>query len=162
MSTNLGPHLPETVQDFFRGDDLTTKVGPAAVLVTLGEDGYPHPCLVTPGELLAGDGSTLRLALYEQSTATRNLRARPTATLCHAQDGAGYYVKVDVSTFPSSDPALEGLATFTLQVRHVLKDSEEGAEVTSSFQFRDLAGSQACVERWLPVVSALRSTFTSV
>ena len=159
MSTNLGPELPPNLLDFFSGQNLREKMGLACVLVTQGADKYPHPAIVTPGEIVAGDKSTMRLALYAESTASRNLRSRGEATLCHAQDGAGYYVKGEVEEFSSSAAALNGLAVFTFHPRHVLKDAEPGAQVTSGFQFNDDSGAEAVVARWQPIVSALRETF---
>jgi hypothetical protein len=159
MSTNLGPNLPDSLVSLFSGTDLQSKAQVACVLVTEGADGYPHPCIVTPGELVAHNPTTLRLALYETSSASRNLRSRPTATLCLADQGAAYYVKADVEPFEAPDGSLPGQAVFTMRPRHVLRDVEEGYEVTSGFRFRDLAGDQATIARWEPVVSALRATF---
>jgi hypothetical protein len=160
MSTNLGPNLPESLVSLFSGSDLRSQVGMACVLVTQGGDSYPHPAIVTPGELVAGDSSTLRIALYQESSASRNLRERQVGTLCLAHDGAGYYVKADAAPFASDAPALNGLAIFTLTPRHVLKDAEEGAEVTSGFRFKDLRGEDALLSQWEPIVAALRATFT--
>ncbi|HZT08187.1 MAG TPA: hypothetical protein VFC51_14255 [Chloroflexota bacterium] len=159
MSTNLGPRLPDALVRYFSGNELRAKMGEACVLVTQGADGYPHPMIVTPGEIVAGDPSTMRLALYAESTASRNLRATPQATLCHAQDGAGYYVKGDVEPFATDAPALKGLAVFTFRPRHVLQDAEPGAQVTSSFRFHDDAGEDARLAQWEPVVKALRDSF---
>jgi len=159
MSTNLGSSLPSELVDFFSGTNLQSKMGAAAVLVTMGADSFPHPMIVTPGEIVAGDADHLRVALYETSSATRNLRERRVGTLCHAQDGAGYYVKLEAEPFTSTDPALAGQAVFTLLPRHVLKDAEEGAEVTSGFRFKDLAGDESRLAIWQPIVAALRATF---
>ena len=159
MSTNLGPNLPGDLVTLFSGTNLRSKIGMACVLVTQGADSYPHPAIVTPGELVAGDASTLRIALYQESSASRNLRERHVGTLCLANDGAGYYVKADAEPFAADTPSLNGLAVFTLKPRHVLKDAEEGAEVTSGFQFRDLRGEDALLAQWEPIVAALRATF---
>jgi hypothetical protein len=159
MSTNLGPNLPDNLVTLFSGSDLKSKVGMACVLVTQGADSYPHPAIVTPGELVAGDSSTLRLALYQESSASRNLRERGVGTLCLAHEGAGYYVKADAGPFSANAPALEGLAVFTLKPRHVLKDAEEGAEVTSGFRFKDLRGEEVLLSNWMPIVKALQATF---
>ena len=159
MSTNLGPHLPPTLLDLLSGDNLSAKVGPAAVLVTTGADGFPHPCIVTPGEIVAGNRSMLRLALYPESSAPRNLRERSACTLCIADGGFAYYIKVEAAPFDTQDPALQHLAVFTLTPRHVLQDGEAGAEVTSGFQFRDLAGDNHRLAVWRPIVAALRATF---
>ena len=159
MSTNLGPNLPENLVSLLSGADLRSKVGMACVLVTQGADSYPHPAIVTPGELVAGDAATLRMALYKESSASRNLRERQAATLCLAHDGAGYYVKADAESFAGEAPAFDGLAVFTLKPRHVLRDAEEGAEVTSGFRFKDLRGEEVLLAQWEPIVAALRATF---
>lgn len=159
MSTNLGPLLPPSLVEIFSGNNLPSKVGPAAVLVTEGADRFPHPCIVTPGEIVAGDASTMRLALYPESSASRNLRERRVGTLCLADGGFGYYVKAEAEVFATDDPALRHLAVFTLRPRHVLQDGEAGAEVTSGFRFRDLAGDDHCLAGWEPIVAALRATF---
>ena len=131
-------------------------MGQACVLITQGPDQYPHPCIVTPGEVVALSPSTLRFALYQESSASGNLRARGQATLCFALDGAGYYVKGDVEQTQSDASALDGLAVFTLRPRHVLQDAEPGAQLTSGFRFSDDSGDAACLARWQPIVAALR------
>jgi hypothetical protein len=157
----LGPSLPAALVELFSGIDLASRTEMACVLVTQGADGYPHPAIVTAGELVAGGPSALRIALYAESSASRNLRERGVSTLCLAQDGAGYYIKADAEPYSVNAPALVGLSVFTLRPRHVLKDAEEGAEVTSGFRFRDLRGNEALVQRWEPVVAALLETFTA-
>jgi len=161
VSTNLGPLLPAQLVQLFSGLDLRSKAEMACVLVTQGADGFPHPAIVTAGELVAGNPSTLRVALYAESSASRNLRERAVATLCLAHEGAGYYVKADAEPHAAASPAFAGLSVFTLRPRYVLKDAEEEAEVTSGFRFRDLRGEDALLERWKPVVDALRATFTA-
>ncbi len=162
MSTNLGPTMPDALVRLFSGNDLRGKIGFAALLVTPSAvDSYPHPAIVTPGELVAGDAQTLRVALYENSTASRNLRANGAGTLALAHEGAAYYVKFDAEPYPNEAPEFAGQAVFTLRTRHVLKDAEEGAEVTSSFTFKDLAGDAALLGRWEPLVGALRRTFNA-
>ncbi len=162
MSTNLGPSLPDALVKLFSGDDLRGRIGFAALLVTpSAADSYPHPAIVTPGEMVAGDNQTLRVALYETSTASRNLRANRAGTLALAYEGAAYYVKFDAEPYASEAPEFTGQAVFTFHTRHVLKDAEEGAEVTSGFSFKDLAGDAALLARWEPLVGALRRTFTA-
>jgi hypothetical protein len=162
MSTNLGPALPDALITLFSGDNLRDKIGFAAVLVTpSAADSYPHPAIVTPGEMVAGDPQTLRVALYENSTASRNLQANRAGTIALAHEGAAYYVKFDAEPYQASGPEFAGQAVFTFRTRHVLKDAEEGAEVTSGFRFKDLAGDDALLGRWEPMVGALRRTFAS-
>jgi hypothetical protein len=138
------------------GDDLPAKIGLAFLLNSVGEDGYPHPCIVTPGEMYAASPSLIRLALYATSSATRNLRARSAATLSLALDGGAYYIKADAKEIPTP-AAIDGLAVFALHPRHVLEDKEAGAEVTTGFRFTDSRGSIAVLEQWSKVLGTLRS-----
>jgi hypothetical protein len=159
MSTNLGPNLPQNLLDLFSGDQLERKLGFACVLVTQGGDGFPHPCIVTPGELVARDATTMRVALYATSTASRNLSNGSAATLCLDDGGAAYYVKLTSESVANPPAALEGLAVFTLTPKHVLRDIEEGAEVTSGFRFTDFRGDQAVLDQWGRVVAGIKASF---
>jgi hypothetical protein len=159
MSTNLGPNLTDDLLAYFSGDQLDQKVGTACVMVTQGADGFPHPCIVTPGEVVAGGPQQLRVALYQESTASRNLRSGSAATICLAEGGAAYYIKATSATTTVVAAPLQGLAVFTLTPVHVLKDAEEGAEVTSGFRFRDARGDDAVLNQWRPIVQALRDSF---
>jgi len=115
--------------------------------------------MVTPGELVASGPQQLRVALYQESTATRNLRAGSPATICLADGGAAYYIKATSEVTTVEAEPLKGLAVFTLTPKHVLKDGEEGAEVTSGFRFRDLRGDKAVLDQWVPIVDALKDSF---
>ncbi len=179
MSTNLGPLLPPRVLAFLSGEALDEKLGIAFLLVTPGDDGFPHPCIVSPGEIVALNASTLHLALHGTSTATRNLRAHAAASLALVLDGAAYYVKVEATELQTSNSFQMGarppnprhmgarppnpqslfdqdLAAFRLTPRHVLQDKESGAEVTSGFTFSDERGSAAILAQWQSMVNALR------
>jgi hypothetical protein len=156
VSTNLGPQLPPSVNAFLSGNDLAAHLGTAMIFTTTGDDGYPHPCVVTAGEVYAASPTRLHLALYPTSSATRNLRARHVGTLALATAGAAYYVKADAEEV-SSPPDLEDQAVFVLTPRHVLEDREPGAEVTSSFRYTDARGEQAVLAGWQRVVNALRT-----
>ena len=155
MSTNLGPAIPANLLNLLSGNDLPTKIGMAFLLASPGEDGYPHPCIVTPGEIVAASPALMHLALYSTSSATRNLRARKAGTLSLVLEGAAYYIKADAEEIPAP-AALEGLAVFTLTPKHVLEDKEPGAEVTSGIRFSDSRGDAAVLAQWKTVVEALQ------
>src|SRR5688572_5991976 len=123
VSIDLGAALPINLLDLLSGNDLASKVGTAFLLASPGEDGYPHPCIVTPGEIVAASPVLMHLALYSTSSATRNLRARKAGTLSLVFEGAAYYIKADAEEI-STPAALDGLAVFTLKPRHVLEDRE--------------------------------------
>lgn len=156
MSTNLGPQLPPSIVELLAGTDLPGKMGMAFLLTSPGEDGYPHPCIVTPGEVVAASPTLMHLALYGTSSATRNLRTRQAGTLSLVLDGAAYYIKVDAVEV-TSPQVLDGLAVFALTPKHVLEDREPGAEVTSGLHFEDERGEAAVLASWETVVKALRA-----
>lgn len=134
MSTNLGDQLPGAIQSLLSGENLLDKAGLGFLLVSQSADEYPHACILSAGEVLASDESTLRLALAAESSTSRNLRIRPAATLCLAADGAAYYIKCKAE--PLSSPP-EGLAFFIARIHAVLEDREPSAVVTSGFAFVD-------------------------
>src|SRR5437870_1862574 len=135
MSTNLGTNLPAAVQALLSGDNLDQKAGTGFLLVSQQEDGFPHAMILSPGEVLASDSSTLRFALFAQSSTSRNMQARPPAMMCFACDGAAYYVKFESQFLPSAVGVPEGLALFVAPIKTVLEDREASAVVTSGFHF---------------------------
>ncbi len=153
MSRSLGNALPAALLQLLDGCDIRDKAGPAFLLATVDERGYPHPALLSVGEVLATGATELRLALYRTSTTTQNLRRSGAFTLALAHGGLGCYVKATATELPE---ALPGLAAFKATIDEVLEDGEPIAVVSSGFAITltgDVAGT---VARWEATVAALR------
>ncbi len=107
--------------------------GVAIVLVTVDPYGWPHPALVSYGEVLALDAGRLRLALHAGSRSSRHLRESGRATLVFADGELCCYVKVEALPLPGA-PGEPGLARFELVVRDVLEDRTEGPEAGAALR----------------------------
>src|SRR5579884_59823 len=84
MSRSLGNQLPGALLQLLDGRDLGQKTQLALLLNTVDAQGYPHPAMLSVGEVLAPSPSALRLALYATSTTTSNLRRGGTLSLALA------------------------------------------------------------------------------
>ena len=156
MPTSLGSRLPDKLQSLFAGDDLASGVGETFLLLTTGEDGWPHMAMLSVGELLLGDPSMLRAALWLHSTATRNLTREGRGVLALVQDGAGYYLRCEASRGPDLDLGEDGrLAYFELHIQDVLEDAVNYAVLTSGMTFR-LNNPDQVLTRWQRTVDAMR------
>jgi pyridoxamine 5'-phosphate oxidase-like protein len=99
----------------------------AIVLATLDPYGWPHPALVSYGEILALDAARLRLGLHAGSRSSRHLRESGRATLVFADAELCLYVKTEALALPAA-PRAPDLVRFELIVRDVLEDRAEGEE----------------------------------
>lgn len=127
MSRSLGPALPDALVARLTAPEAAADLSAVVVVVTVDPFGWPHPALVSYAELLALDATRLRLALYDGTRSTRNLRDTGRATLVFADPGLILYVKAEGTALPPA-PGHPGLARFELVVRDVLEDRAEGDE----------------------------------
>src|SRR5919202_4635234 len=156
MPTSLGSRLPTSLEHLFTGTDLAAGVGETFLLLTVGEDGWPHMAMLSVGELLAADPGTLRAALWLHSTASRNLTRDGRGLLALVHDGAGYYLRCQARRGPDLDLGEDGrLAYFELHIQDVLEDAVSYAVLTSGMTFR-LHQPEQVLRRWERTIAALR------
>ena len=103
-------------------------------LLTTGEDGYPNVCLLSPYQVVAVDGKSVLLAVYEGSRTSANLERRRSATLLLFLPPAAYYIKGDAELV-SRSPSLGNF--FRMKVARVTRDYYSRAPITSSVTFRE-------------------------
>ena len=136
MSRSLGAALPPALVRRLSQEDLPSLLGRALPLLTLDDQGRPHPMLCSYLELLAVGPGLIRLAIGARSSTRRNLETRGAATLVIAEPGVTMYVKCRAG----APPLLAGeLARFELAVEDVLEDAaqdyEQGARITSGLTY---------------------------
>jgi len=136
MSRSLGAALPPELVRRLSQQELPSLLGRALPLLTLDEQGRPHPMLCSYLELLAVGPGVIRLAIAARSSARRNLEARGAATLIVAEPDVTLYVKCRAS----APPLVAGeLARFELVVEEVLEDAaqdyEQGARITRGLTY---------------------------
>src|SRR5574341_805606 len=73
VTRSIGPLLPPTLAALLDGERLETKIGVGFQCLTTTDDGWPYLALVGVGELLTTSSSSMRLAIWSDSTTARNL-----------------------------------------------------------------------------------------
>jgi hypothetical protein len=161
MSRAIGSRLPVPLRERLRGDDLATRVGIAVLILTTDEAGWPHPAMVSYGELVAMDSRRVRLAVRRTSGTAENLRRRGRMTFCFIEPGMAYYVKATVGHPEEPVQGFPDLVRFEATVEKVLADearadSEPGVAVADGVRFSSGRTAAAVTRDWRRVVESLR------
>jgi Pyridoxamine 5'-phosphate oxidase len=160
MPRAIGSILPEPLLERLRGTDLPNRLGIAVLIATPDEGGWPHPAMLSYGEIVAVDSRRIRLAVHRTSRTAANLRRCGRITLWFLEAGMAYYVKGAAA----ERPPLEGfshLACFDAAVQVVLTDaaradSEPGAAVVDGVRFSFDRSAAEVMRDWGAVVERLR------
>ncbi|MCV7287633.1 pyridoxamine 5'-phosphate oxidase family protein [Mycolicibacterium wolinskyi] len=156
MSTHSSaePGLPQPVADLVNGSDLERKLGLTLQLVTVDEEGWPRLSLLSVGEVLAGPGNDIRLALH--------IGSRTTAALTHSGKALATVVlgrthyKIHLALTRMNPDGAGPLAFFAGSVVHVEEDRVGYAELTSGITYR-LNEPDDVLARWTRQIDELRS-----
>ena len=161
MSHLVGKELPPQVLEQFSGRDLRACFGRVIPVITVDAAGFPHPALLSFGEVVALDARRIGLATYADSTTTNNMRRNGRLTLLLVEPEGTYYIKGTVRERPGGLPAFPGLAHLEMRVEQVLEDAarsevEGEARITSGIRFGAGPDGQALLKQWEALVAALR------
>jgi len=161
MSRAIGSRLPVPLRERLRGDDLAARVGIAVLILTTDGAGWPHPAMVSYGELVARDSRRVRLAVHRTSGTAENLRRRGRITFCFVEPGMTYYVKAAVGIPEESVRGFPDLVRFEATVETVLADEaradfEPGVAVVDGVRFSIGRPAAAVLRDWRRVVDSLR------
>jgi hypothetical protein len=162
MTRVLGEVLPDNLYSLLDGRDLSGQMGKAIQIVTPDARGWPHPALLSYGEVVAVDRRHIRLAIYRESTTSGNLRREGKLTLCLIQAGIAYYIKAQTRAQQEPMAGHPHLTRFESVVEAVLEDGaredlEPGAGVTSGITFRTGRPGGEVLRDWQAMLSGLRS-----
>ena len=156
MTRSIGALLPQSVSLLLDGRDLESKVGAAFVCLTATEAGWPYAAMVSVGELLATGKSTLRLAIWSQSTTAANLDRDGRCVLSLVHAGVSYQIRCEASAAGvihwSDGP---NLSVSELSVVDVLEDQAAYATLTSGISYK-LHEPTVVLERWKDTIQVLR------
>jgi hypothetical protein len=156
MTRPVGDELPDPLYAALSADWLGEREGLAFLLLSVDPDGWPHQAMLSVGEVVALDRRRLRLALWPDSTTTRNLTERPKATLAAVLEETGYTVRVVVRAAGEFATPLAGrLACFDASVEEVAADVVPYAVLESGVRFR-LNEPGEVLPRWAEVRAQLR------
>lgn len=143
MATVLGSRLPEELVARL-GADRTAMEGTAVPICTIDAAGFPHPAMLSYGELAADAPDAFRAAVYGSSTTARNLRQRHVLTLLFVDADVTCYVKARVAGDEAPHPSASGVVVFPCAVESVLVDQvdasrEPAAVIETGITFRRAA-----------------------
>jgi len=161
MSREVGSSLPRPLLDRLRGDDLAARVGFAVLILSIDEGGWPHPAMLSYGEMVALDSRRVRLAVHQRSGTAANLQRSRRITFCFVEANMTYYVKATVGLPPAPMQAFPHLARFEATVQSVLtdearSDTEPGAIIVDGVRFSPGRPTAAVLDDWQRVVEGLR------
>jgi hypothetical protein len=161
MPRTVGSILPPPLWERLRGNDLAGRLGAAILIATSDEAGWPHPAMLSYGEVVAVDACRIRLAIHPTSRTAANLRRSGQLTLCCVEAGLVYYVKAAARVEEDPMAGMPHLARFEATVQTVLADearpeTEAGAVVTEGIRFAVGRPDWAVLRDWETVVERLR------
>lgn len=136
MSQLLGKELSEALLQRLRGQNVAEHNGKAILIVTVDENGWAHPAMLSYYEVVAKDLSTIDLAVGKTSTTGKNLRHSGKITLLITDRGVNYYVKGSSREIRESMEKVPFMSLFRVKVEQLLEDQEPEAEITSGVTFK--------------------------
>jgi hypothetical protein len=161
MARAVGSSLPAPLLERLRGDDLAARVGIAVLILTTDGTGWPHPAMLSYGELVALDSRRVRLAVRRASGTAENLRRSRRITFCFVEPNMAYYVKAAVGLPQDLLRGFPDLVGFEARVETVLADearadSEPGVAILDGVRFSVGRPAEAVVRDWQSLVDSLR------
>lgn len=106
------------------------------VLLTVGEDGYPNVCLLSPYQVVASSNHTVFFAVYSGTRTQVNLSERGKATFVIILPPTAYYVKGRAEPVASKGIApLRGNIAYRFEVTRASRDYYRRARITSTITF---------------------------
>lgn len=105
-------------------------------LLTVGEDGYPNVCLLSPFQVVAASRDTVLFAVYNGTRTQTNLSERKSATFVLFLPPAAYYIKGDVEPMRlHGTTGVTGNTVHKMTVTRATRDYYRRAPITSSASF---------------------------
>ena len=142
MSKLIGDELPGDLYQRLLGNDLEQSAEKVILLATVDEGGWPHLAMLSYFEVIAKDQRNLRLATYNNSRTTRNMRANGKATISIIDERTVYYIKGNVEEIIREMECAPQNSKLHLRVEEVLADAaneefESGAYVASGVTYKN-------------------------
>ena len=135
MSKLLGNVINEDLLGRLSGKDIGSKEGKAIIIVTVDEQGWCHPAVLSYYEIVAKSEKQIDIAVGKTSTTGRNLRRAEKITLLVTDAGINYYIKGSARETQESLGAVPFMSLFRVEVDQLLEDQEPGSPITSGLTF---------------------------
>jgi len=159
MSLRLPPSLPDRLFHLLHGEHLQENLNKVALLVTVDEKGWPYVAILSYLETIAPDRGNLRLAPWNNSTTTANLRRNGKATLVVIEEEMAYYIQGTATELASELEGFADMAKINVRIESILEDKaldyEGSARITAGIRFESPVLDAASIERGQQVLAAL-------
>jgi hypothetical protein len=136
MSQLLGKDLPPALLQRLSGAEIDAHEGKIIPIFTIDESGWAHPALLSYYEIAAKNSSTLDMALWKDSSTSKNLRQAGKVTLMISDKGVNYYLKGGVAQLHYEMPGAAPVSRFRVTLEQVIEDQEPNAEITTALTYR--------------------------
>jgi hypothetical protein len=160
VSKRIGSTLTDRLWDLLNGGALDRHLNKVLMLISLDEEGRPYPAMLSFLEVVAVDRGTVRIAPWNNSTTTANLRRGSKATLLVVDEGLAYYIQASATELSRDLEGFPGMAKINLKIDSVLEDKaldyEGSARVTSGVRFENPDMDAAYIERGRKILESLR------
>ena len=160
MSKRMPPVLTERLKLLLNGERLEEQLEKALLLITLDESGWPYVAMLSYLEVIAADDSNLRIAPWNNSTTTANLRRAGKATVIVVDEEVAYYIQATAQELCRDLEGFPGMAKINLRIESILEDKaldyEGAARVTSGIRFENPDMDASYIERGRKILNTLR------
>jgi hypothetical protein len=136
MSQLLGKELPPALLQRLSGAEVESHEGKIIPIFTIDDSGWAHPALLSYYEIAAKNASTLDMALWKDSSTSKNLRQAGKVTLMISDKGVNYYLKGNVRELYYEMPGAAPVSRFRVALEQVIEDQEPNAEITTGLTYR--------------------------
>ena len=132
------------------------------LLVTLDEKGWPYAAMLSYLEVIAPDRANIRLAPWNNSTTTANIRRNGKVTLLVVDEGMADYIQGTATELCRDLEGFPGMAKINVRIESLLEDKalnyEGSARITTGVRFENPQMDAAYIERGRQVLEALKSS----
>lgn len=147
MTKFVSNELPDDLYRRLMGKDLEVCAEKAILLCTVDANGRPHPAMLSYFEVIAKDRRNIRLATYNDSTTTNNMRRNGKLTISILDERVAYYIKGSVEELAQQMACAPHNSKLNLRVEQVLADEaneqlEAGVYLTSGVTYRNPRGAE--------------------
>jgi hypothetical protein len=160
VSKRLDPVLPDRLFRLLDGEHLDEQIGKAIMLVTIDDQEMPYPAMLSFLETVAVDRKNIRIAPWNNSTTTKNLRERAKASLLIVDEGLACYIQGIATELERDLKGFAGMAKINLRIESILEDNalayEGSARMTSGLRYENPQMDAAYIRRARQVLEALK------
>jgi len=138
MSQLLGKALTPALLERLGGMQIEAHEGKIIPILTLDEEGWPHPALLSYYEIVAKDPTALETAVWKNSSTANNLRRAGKITLMVTDQGVNYYLKGSVRELEYEMTGAAPVSRFRITIEQVIEDQEANAQITTGLTYKRL------------------------